>query len=188
MTFIPVVPFVPPGRFEPAGPPVWLKLEPGEVFVRVYGDIQPQRRKAIIAAVLGLLVFAQLGVFFFLQAGDSSAGESSGQPITLMALIAGLIVILGIALAVKLAVRKRGAANQAVLTSKMLVLKSGNDIAGINLGDIVRMEPKSDSSKKAVLVFIAGQARPVAALVVQNLDAAIAELTAYASAAGAKFK
>jgi hypothetical protein len=102
------------------------------------------------------------------------------------ALIALQIVILGIALAVKLAIRKRGAVNQVVLTSKMLVMKSGKNTAGIKLSDIVRITQSSSNAKGLMDVYIKGGQAPVVVLPVTDVAAGIAELTAYASAEGAK--
>lgn len=185
MTFIPGAPFVPHGRPEPAGPPDWLKLEPGEVFVRAYGADSAQQRKRVIMVIIGLLVAAQLGLVFFfgLQSGDLVQLSNPKIPLALIL----LLIALGFVVLTVVSARKRGAQGiEAVLTSKMLVMKSGKSIAGINLSDIARIERRSDSSKKVVVIYITGQARPVAALPVPDLDAAIAEFAAYSAAAGAK--
>jgi len=193
MTYVPFVPHVPfgsGGSGGPAGKPPWLKLEEGEVYVRAYGGSAARARRPLIAILIGLVILAGLGVFSFAIFSQRSAPVQQIAPdesVPWIAIATGAILILnaGVLIAVKMS---RSGKAAAYLTSKMLIVKSGQDYAGVRLADITAIEAGSGAEQNVLIVRARTAQQPVARLPVTDLAAARVELTAYSKAAGAKLQ
>jgi len=190
MTYIPIIPHVPMGAGGSQGKPPWLKLEDGEVFVRAYGGSAARARRPAIAILAGLVVLAGLGVFLFVSTSQQSAPavqDVPDQAFPWIAIATGAILILnaGVLIAVKLS---RSGKAAAYLTNKMLIVKSGRDYAGIRLSDITAIQQGAGAQQNTLIVHARTSQGPVAQLPVDNPDSAVAELTAYSKAAGAKLQ
>jgi len=184
------VPFIPPVQPQPTGPPAWVKLEPGEVFVRSFGAAAgagggKQRTIIMIALLTGLMVAAQIGYLVFRMAGRSAPVTDGSGRIPLIAAIAIATLLIVIGLAIFKSIRLRGML-QAVLTNRMLVFKVGKNISGFNLDQVVKLEPTGSQQAGSIYVYIKNQSEPAVKLPVPDIESALAELNAYAIAAGAK--
>jgi len=184
------VPIISGGAGGPAGKPPWLKLEQGEVFVRAYGTPVARPRRNIAAIAIGLLVAFGFGILNFVQFGKSQAPAAASQPdspVPWIAIAVGAIVVLNLVVLVAVAAaRKRKAA--AYLTTRMLIVKSGRDYAGVRLSDITAIQRGSGTEQQMLIVRARTANQPVALLPVADPDVALAELTAYSKAAGAKLQ
>ncbi|GEM_PF-2119356 len=160
--------------------PDWLKLEPGERFVRAYGGGGKPKQLIAVKLGLALLVLAGLGNFYlFDRRTDIQIGAD------LWPILAVLIALLVLPLAmVTLARIRRG--SQAFLTTRMLIVRQGRGYGGIPLGEITRVRTGSGLARRQVEVFTTSGSSPAACLQVADPRAAANELAGFAQAAGAK--
>ena len=179
--FIPFI-HVPSGGTGGSGgeKPDWLKLEPGEQFVRAYG--RGGKQKQPIAITLGLASLALAGVLNFYLFDRRTDIQVGADLWPVLAVLVGL-PLLAVLMVVFVKLRRGG---QAYLTTRMLIVRQGRGFGGVPLSDITRVRPGSGLAQSRVEVFTTTGASPVASLRVAEPQAAAEELATLAQAAGAK--
>lgn len=189
MTFVPIVPVV-VTRKKQGGKPSWLKLEKDEAFVRSYGAAPAERAARPLAAVAAALVLtAGLGVFafaFMTKPATQAAVSQPGDPGPWIAVAVAVILVVNVGIVVAMKAAAKGQKADAYLTSKMLIVRSGKDYAGVRLADITAIQLGSGTEQNTLVVYTRTAQQPVTRLPVTDPAAALAELTAYSKAAGAK--
>lgn len=194
MTYVPIIPHVPIGgggaQGGPPGKPPWLKLEEGEVFVRAYGAGASTAKRPVVAILAGLVITLGLGAFnfyIFAKPDTLEAVRQTDKSTPWIAIAVGLILVinLGFLIAMKAAKRRKA---EAYLTSKMLIVKSGQGFAGVRLADLSAIKPGTGAEQNMLIVQARTAQQPVARLPVEDPAAALAELTAYSKAQGAKLQ
>jgi hypothetical protein len=194
MTYVPIIPHVPVGSGGsdggPRGKPPWLKLEEGEVFVRAYGAAAGGGKRPIVAVAIGLVVMAGMGLFNLCRFAKPEALKAVSQsdnsvPWIAIAVAIILVVNIGFVVAIKAAKQRKA---EAYLTSKMLIVKSGKEFAGVPLADISAVQLGTGAARNTLIVHARTAQGPVAQLPVENPDAGLTELIAYSKAAGANLK
>jgi hypothetical protein len=189
MTFIPVFQHLLMASGSPPGKPPWLRLEQDEVFVRSYGGTSADcARKPLAATIIGLVGFAVAGATALAllsrrAAPDIGGGAGDSSPWVAVMVVTILVLNIAFVIVIKAARRRQ---TEAFLTTKMLIVRHGKACAGVRLTDLTAIQPGTGADRNTLIVRARTAQTPVALLRVDNPAAALAELTAYAKAAGAR--
>ena len=154
------------------GKPAWLKLDPGEEYVRAY---TPVATKQVIAALVGSIAAAQALLVTLLSKSpalteNGGAGEPFIPPL-FWVFFSLLIVVFVVAI-----IFRCSGLSVVHLTTKALVFKLKGEWAALPLQDITRIEHKGMLGKHKVLIYSAVDSKPLIRIATRTPDYIINEI------------